>query len=132
MYWVLFYFIFKLSFFFKNFILFIYLFGCSGSQLRPVGSLVAAHRLSCSTCAPQMQQVISQLQHANSQLRHACWNQFSDQGSNPCPLRWEHGVLTTVPPGKSLRYYFKQQLVCMPSSVCTCLCVWLVYWNVCT
>ena len=26
---------------------------------------------------------------------------FPDQGSNPCPLHWKHGVLTTGPPGKS-------------------------------
>ena len=29
-------------------------------------------------------------------------SQFPDQGLNPCPLHWEHGVLTTGPPGKSL------------------------------
>ena len=27
---------------------------------------------------------------------------FPDQGSNPGPLHWEHGVLATGPPGKSL------------------------------
>ena len=27
---------------------------------------------------------------------------FPNQESNPCPLHWEHGVLTTGPPGKSL------------------------------
>ena len=26
---------------------------------------------------------------------------FPDQGSNPCPLHWKHGVLTSGPPGKS-------------------------------
>ena len=26
---------------------------------------------------------------------------FPDQGSNPCPLHWDHGVLTTALPGKS-------------------------------
>ena len=31
-----------------------------------------------------------------------CQNlKFLDQGSNPCPLQWKHGVLTTGPPGKS-------------------------------
>ena len=71
---------------------FIYLFGCPGSQLWLTGSLVAAHwLLSCSRRAPQ--------------LRHACGIQFPDQGSNPGPLHWEHGVLSTVPPGKSLIYF---------------------------
>ena len=71
------------------------LFVCSGSQLRQVGSLVAAGGLlSCGLWAPQ-------LWHANSQLRHACGIQFPDQGSNPGLLHWEHGVLSTAPPGKS-------------------------------
>ena len=29
-------------------------------------------------------------------------DQTHDQESNPCPLHWEHGVLTTGPPEKSL------------------------------
>ena len=33
-------------------------------------------------------------------LLHA-GSQFPDQGSNLCPLHWEHRVLTTGPPGKS-------------------------------
>ena len=28
-------------------------------------------------------------------------SQFPDQGLNPCPLHWEHGVLTARPPEKS-------------------------------
>ena len=28
-------------------------------------------------------------------------SQFPHQGSNPCPLQWKHGVLTTGPPGNS-------------------------------
>ena len=28
-------------------------------------------------------------------------SEFHNQGSNPCPLHWELGVLTTGPPGKS-------------------------------
>jgi len=28
-----------------------------------------------------------------------------DQGSNPCPLHWKHGLLTTGPPGKSPAYF---------------------------
>ena len=31
----------------------------------------------------------------------ACGIQFSDQGSNLCPLHWEHRVLATGPTGKS-------------------------------
>ena len=27
---------------------------------------------------------------------------FPHQGSNPCPLHWQHRVLTTGPPGKCL------------------------------
>ena len=55
---------------------------------------LVAPGLSCSRQAPQ-------LQYAKSQLRHACGIQFPDQISNPGPLHWEHGVLSTVPPGKS-------------------------------
>ena len=33
-------------------------------------------------------------------------SQFSDQGSNPCPLPWEYGVLTIGPPGKSLDGFY--------------------------
>ena len=43
------------------------------------GSVVVAHRLSCSA---------------------AC-GIFLDQGSNLCPLHWPAGSLTTAPPGKS-------------------------------
>ena len=31
---------------------------------------------------------------------------FLYQGSNPHPLHWEHGVLTTGPPGNSLKRFF--------------------------
>ena len=34
-------------------------------------------------------------------LCHTACRIFSDQRSNPCPLHWEHGVLTAGPPGKS-------------------------------
>ena len=37
-----------------------------------------------------------------TQLQHACGIQFPNQGSNPGPLHWVHGVLPTGPPGKSL------------------------------
>ena len=30
------------------------------------------------------------------------WSQFPDQGLNPCPQHWEHGVLTTGPQGSPL------------------------------
>ena len=53
-----------------------------------------ASGLSCSSLAPQ-------LWHVNSQLWHACGIQFSDQGLKPGRLHWERGVLATVPPGKS-------------------------------
>ena len=33
-------------------------------------------------------------------------SQFPDQGSNPRPLLWKHGGLTTGPPGKSLPLCF--------------------------
>ena len=69
------------------FLIFIYC-GCAGSQLQHVGS--------------QLQHVGSQLQHADSQLLHACVLQFPKQGSIPGPLHWEHGVLPTRQPGKSL------------------------------
>ena len=38
----------------------------------------------------------------------ACRNagsQFPDQASNPCPLQWMRGVLTTGPPGNSLFFF---------------------------
>ena len=36
---------------------------------------------------------------------------FLDQGSNPSPLRWKHGVLTNGPPGKS--QYFLLIFCCL-------------------
>ena len=30
-----------------------------------------------------------------------CGFQFPDQGLNPDPLHWEHGILATGPPGES-------------------------------
>ena len=35
-------------------------------------------------------------------LVEMCKIQFPDQGLNPGPLYWKHGVLDTGPPGKSL------------------------------
>ena len=62
------------SFFFSFFFLNIYLFGCTKSYL----------------------------QHAEiSIFVQACGNQLPDQGSNPGPLHWKRGLLTTRQPGKS-------------------------------
>ena len=33
------------------------------------------------------------------------------QGSNPCPLKWQYGVLTTGPPGKTPRLSLKDILM---------------------
>ena len=85
---------------FLNFILnylFIY-FGCARCSLRHAGSLVAACRGF----------FFFKLRHTGSLvaacklLVAACGIEFPDQGSNPGPLHWEHGVLATGPPGKSL------------------------------
>jgi len=37
-----------------------------------------------------------------------------DQGSNPCPLNWQCGVLTTGPPGKTPRLSLKDILMLLP------------------
>ena len=60
--------------FFKKYFM---LFGCTGSQVGYMGSLVAA-----------------------------CGIQFTNQGLNPGPLHWECRVLATGPPGKSLTQDF--------------------------
>ena len=39
---------------------------------------------------------------------HSTWlvgSWFPDQGSNPCPLQWKRGVLTTGLPGKSVGHF---------------------------
>ena len=83
------------SFFFNFKYLFIYLFGCSGSSLWYVRSLVAVFGIfSCDTQAP--------LVAVCGILVAACEIQFPDQRSNLDPLHWDHGVLTTELPGKSL------------------------------
>ena len=41
------------------------------------------------------------------------WDLVPDQGSNPDPLHWEHGVLATGPPGKSQIVLFNP-----PTSIC--------------
>jgi len=50
---------------------------------------------------------------------------LSSQGSNPSPLHWKHGVLTTGLPGKSLIFFFLMQLILC----CTFLCRDHVYTN---
>ena len=74
-------------FFFLTFLfyLFIYL-GCSGSSLWCAGF---------SSCG----------------ARAACGIQFPDQGSDLDSLYWEHRVLATGPPGKSLSQVLKNELV---------------------
>ena len=34
-------------------------------------------------------------------VSYSMWDLVPEQGSDPGPLHWEHGVLTTGPPGKS-------------------------------
>ena len=64
--------------------LFIYLFSCNGSSLPRAQSSVAPRKL----------------------LAGACRSWFSHPGLNPDPLQWEHRVLTTGPPGKSLKFLY--------------------------
>ena len=49
--------------------------------------------------------------------RHvACRILVPDQGSNPCPLHWDQGVLTTGAPGESLPFRFSSSLLsCTPT-----------------
>ena len=47
-------------------------------------------------------------------LDAACGIQFPDQGSNPGPRHWQHGVLATGPPGKSLTLHFESILQAKP------------------
>ena len=73
----------------RFFYIYTYLFDCSASQLQHVGSSI----------------FFKNLQHAGF-LVAACEIQFPDQGSNPGPLSWEHIILATGPPGKSLYPFF--------------------------
>ena len=62
-------------------------------------SISAAEGLSCGT---QDLLVV-----ASGLLVVACmWIVVPNQGSNPGPLHWEHRVLPTGPPGKSLEGWF--------------------------
>ena len=86
---------------FKRFILNIYLLFINLFWLRQV--LVAAHGIFVTACgifSCSIQDLL--LRYADS-LVVACGIQFPDQGSNPGPLHWEHGILPTGPPGKSRR-----------------------------
>ena len=42
--------------------------------------------------------------------------QFPNQGLNPGPLHWQHEVLTTRPPGKSLHYLILRVMIKLQSS----------------
>ena len=48
----------------------------------------------------------------------ACGIQFLDQGWNPGTLHWEHGVLTTAQPRKSLFHTFDTYHGCFKAHVC--------------
>lgn len=46
------------------------------------------------------------LKHFKLYFGHTIWlagSQFPNQGLNVCPQHWKHGVLTTGPPGNSLK-----------------------------
>ena len=64
---------------------FIYLFGCPRSWLQRAESLI----------------------FVAESLVVACGVWFPEQGLNPGPLPWEHGVLATGPPAKSLLSFKK-------------------------
>ena len=66
--------------------------GCSCFWLQLLSSRARAHQLCTGSGA---------LQHSRS-LAEACGIQFPHRELNPGPLHWEHGVLATGPPGKSL------------------------------
>ena len=76
---------------------FIYLFGCTRSQLQHEGSFLVG---SCKLFV------------------EACKIQFPDQVSNLGPLHWEHGVLATGPPGKSQdQIYISYKSCCIMSQI---------------
>ena len=51
---------------------------------------------------PKSFKKINLLKKINLFLTTTCGMQnFPDQGSNPCPLHWKGGILTTGPPAKS-------------------------------
>ena len=73
--------------------LFIYLFRLCWVLVAAPGIFVAACGLLVVACM-------------RTQLQHACRILFPDKGLNLGPLHWEHGVLPTRPPGKSLYMIF--------------------------
>ena len=84
--------------FFKHLFSFIYLFGCPGSQLQYTGSSIFTVACGIFVCVCV----------ACKRLVAARGIQFSDQGSNPGPLHWDHEVLASAPQGKSqkdLQFY---------------------------
>ena len=94
--------------FLRNIYLFIYLFGCAGSQLWHVISLLLhtesllwhAGSFLVVACGLFSCGLWDLLVAACGLLAVVCRIQFPDQGLNPGPLHWEHRVLTTGPPGK--------------------------------
>ena len=66
----------------------------------------------------------SQLQYVGS-LVAACRIQFPDQGWNPGPLHWQHGVLTTGPPDKTLVTETEAEDLSWVSTACSHHLPWL-------
>ena len=59
---------------------------------------------SVSTFIPFPLQTIYQDHQSDlSEMKILFFGHPVQHGSNPCPLHWEHRVLTTGPPGKSLK-----------------------------
>ena len=79
--------------------LFIYLLGCTKSELQPEGPLVEA----CGVFSWGMQT-----------LSCSTWDLVPHPGIKPRSLHWEPAVLATVPPGKPL-YYFRVNFSCQDS-----------------
>ena len=71
------------------FFIFIYLFVCGGSQLWYMGSLIEASELLVVTCGIL----------------------FSDQGSNPGLLHWEHSLSHWITREVPQSWYFKMSLL---------------------
>ena len=85
---------------FSNIVLLQYCVGSSASFFQNISSLKKIFLFVYSFGSTRYQ-----LQHAGS-LVVTCGISFPDQGSNPGPLHWEHGVLDSGPPGKSLQYIY--------------------------
>ena len=67
--------------------------------------------LSCSPCSFALQptlhgtKLLFSLSYLFLATLRSMWN-FSDHESNPRPLQWKHGILTTGPPEKLLNYFY--------------------------